>query len=137
MKYAPLTQMTLRIFGWTCVAVGTVGFFLPLLPTTPFLLLALACFGIGSPRMKRRLLRWKFLREFWVNYQRGCGVPRKTKINALFFLWFTLGISAMMKHQWWYWSILGCVGIAVSTHLILLKSKPLNQQGKEKDVVSK
>ncbi len=108
--------------GWICVVLGVAGAFLPLLPTTPFLLAALFFFARSSPRLQRRLLRWTYLRQFYENYRSGCGIPVRTRNASLFFLWTTLGLSACMKSAWWYWAILGTVGIAVSCHLLLLKT---------------
>ncbi len=108
--------------GFLCVGLGILGILLPLLPTTPFLLAALFFFAGSSPKFHRWLLRWSFLRQFWQNYHSGCGVPVKTKVFSLIFLWAGLAFSATMKHNLYYWSILLLVGIAVSCHLIMLKN---------------
>ena len=115
-KYLYLTA------GWLCVGLGVAGAVLPLLPTTPFLLAALFFFAGTSPRLHRWLLRWSFLRQFWDNYRSGCGVPIRTKVFSLSFLWTALALTACLKHNLYYWGMLFLVGIAVSCHLILLKT---------------
>lgn len=116
--------------GLLCVGLGVLGALLPLLPTTPFLLAALFFFAGSSAKLHRWLLRWSFLRQFWENYRSGCGVPVRTKVFSLIFLWCGLAFSATMKHNLYYWGVLLLVGIAVSTHLILLK-KYKRKEGKE------
>lgn len=107
--------------GWLSVGAGVLGMFLPLLPTTPFLLLAAFCFGKSSPRFHRRLVSNPYLNAYLENYRSGCGVPRRVILNSLLFLWFTLGISSLLWKNIWYWCILAAVGICVTAHLLLLK----------------
>lgn len=107
--------------GWFSVGAGVLGMFLPLLPTTPFLLLATFCFSKSSPRFHRRLLANPYLNAYLENYRSGCGVPRKVIFNSLLFLWFTLGISSLLWFNSLYWCILAVVGICVTAHLLLLK----------------
>ena len=107
--------------GWLCVVLGVAGIFLPLLPTTPFLLAAAFCFGESSPRFHRWLTGNRYLNSYLENYRSGCGVPRKIKARSLMFLWGTLAVSALLVHEWWYWGLLAAVGVGVSIHLVMLK----------------
>ncbi len=81
------------IAGTICVALGAIGIVLPLLPTTPFLLAAAACYYKSSPRMHRWLLNNKWFGEYIRNYQEGKGLTLKTKITALTMLRVTIGFS--------------------------------------------
>jgi uncharacterized membrane protein YbaN (DUF454 family) len=81
--------------GLTCLGLGTIGMVLPILPTTPFLLAAAACFCKSSTKMYNWLLSNKWFGEYIRNYKEGRGLPMRTKITALIVLWATIGISAV------------------------------------------
>ena len=81
------------VAGTICVVLGAVGLVLPLLPTTPFLLAAAACYFKSSPRMHKWLLNNKWFGEYIRHYTEGKGLARRTKITALSVLWVTIGFS--------------------------------------------
>ena len=83
------------IAGSICVVLGAIGIVLPILPTTPFLLAAAACYYKSSPRMHRWLLNNKWFGEYIRNYTEGKGLTKKTKITALALLWATIGFSTV------------------------------------------
>lgn len=83
------------ITGTICVVLGAIGIVLPILPTTPFLLAAAACYYKSSPRMHRWLLNNKWFGEYIRNYTEGKGLTKKTKITALIVLWVTIGFSTV------------------------------------------
>ncbi len=83
------------IAGTICVVLGAIGTVLPILPTTPFLLAAAACYCKSSERMYRWLLNNKWFGEYIRNYKAGKGLPIKTKIIALTMLWITISISTI------------------------------------------
>jgi len=81
------------IAGMTCLVLGAIGIVLPILPTTPFLLAASACFCKSSTRMYNWLLNNKWFGEYIRNYKEGRGLSMKTKMSALAVLWVTIGFS--------------------------------------------
>jgi uncharacterized membrane protein YbaN (DUF454 family) len=83
------------IAGTICVMLGAIGIVLPILPTTPFLLAAAACYYKSSERMHRWLLNNKWFGEYIRNYTEGKGLTRKTKIIALTVLWITIILSTI------------------------------------------
>ena len=88
------------IAGTICVALGAIGIVLPILPTTPFLLAAAACYYKSSEKMHRWLLNNKWFGEYIRNYTEGKGLPMKTKIAALSLLWITIVFSTVfMLHR--------------------------------------
>ncbi|MGD6851038.1 MAG: YbaN family protein [Candidatus Bathyarchaeia archaeon] len=80
----------LLVAGTISLALGAVGIFLPILPTTPFLLVAAACYLRSSERMHKWLINNRWFGEYIKNYQAGKGIPMKTKIVALTILWATI-----------------------------------------------
>jgi uncharacterized membrane protein YbaN (DUF454 family) len=81
--------------GMVCLFLGAIGIVLPILPTTPFLLAAAACFCKSSSRMYNWLLNNRWFGEYIKNYREGRGLPLKTKITALTVLWLTIGFSTV------------------------------------------
>ena len=89
-----LLRPLLLVLGTLFVILGVVGMFLPILPTTPFLLLAAACYARSSDRFLHWLLNNRLFGAYVRNYREGRGMPRSTKILTLVALWLTLGMSA-------------------------------------------
>ena len=81
--------------GIICVGLGAIGIVLPILPTTPFLLAAAACFCKSSTRMYNWLLNNKWFGNYIRNYKEGRGLTLKTKLTALAVLWITIGFSTI------------------------------------------
>jgi uncharacterized membrane protein YbaN (DUF454 family) len=104
--------------GSLFVGLGVMGMFLPLLPTTPFLLLAAACYARGSKRIHTWLLNHPWFGETIRRYQGGHGIPRKARNKTMISAWF-------VQDRWWLLLILLAVGIGVSTYLLRL---PLDEE---------
>ena len=81
--------------GMISLVLGAIGIVLPILPTTPLLLAAAACFCKSSTRMYDWLLGNKWFGEYIKNYKEGRGLPMRTKIWALTVLWVTIGVSTV------------------------------------------
>jgi hypothetical protein len=82
--------------GVVLVGLGAVGIFLPVLPTTPFLLLAAACFVRGSPRLHRWLLSHRRLGPYVSGFVEGGGMPARAKRVSMLTLWIAIGLSAAL-----------------------------------------
>lgn len=87
-------RIVLFITGWLATALGALGALLPLLPTTPFLLLAAACFAKSSPRSRAWLLNSPVLGPVLQQYLQHRVVPRRAKAVALLLLWPSIGWTA-------------------------------------------
>ena len=109
------------IAGTVSLAIGTIGIVLPILPTTPLLLLALACYCRSSKRMTKWVLTNKYFGSYIRRYKEGKGIPIKTKIAAIATLWITISYSALFIIDIWIVQlILFVIAIAVSIHILRL-----------------
>lgn len=81
------------IFGWVFVALGVIGIVLPLLPTTPFLLVAAACFSRGSPRLLAWLLDHAHLGPPVHAWRAHGAIATRFKAAALVFMAASVGLS--------------------------------------------
>jgi uncharacterized membrane protein YbaN (DUF454 family) len=127
-----LRRILLNVLGFLAIGLGTAGIFLPLLPTTPFVLLAAGCFASANPKMYKWLVKSKYFGEYIRNYREKTGISMQTRVRALIFLWAALGISAVIFRAVHVWIILGIVGVGVSIHLLLIRGrKPEGKTGKE------
>jgi len=109
--------------GILCVALGIVGIVLPLLPTTPFLLLASYLFFRSSKRFYDFLINHKVLGFYIKSYIEKKGVPLKLKIINLVLLWGVISLSAFVFIKNIYISILLMViAIGVTLHILMLKT---------------
>ena len=108
--------------GLLAVALGTLGMFLPLLPTVPFLLLAVFCFAKSSPAWAAKILHHPFigkpLRE-WLQYK---GIRRKDKIFSIAFLWVSILVSIFLVAVFWMRILLLVVAVSVTIHLLSFKT---------------
>jgi hypothetical protein len=109
------------VAGTISLGLGAVGVFLPILPTTPFLLLSAACYYKGSERMHRWLLSNKLFGSYIRNYKEGKGISQMGKIFTLFLLWITICYSALfMVNNYIVQIVLFAIAIAVTIHILTL-----------------
>ena len=125
-----LTRILLIVGGTLCVALGVVGIFLPVLPTTPFLLLAAICYSRSSTRFYHWLVTNRWCGAYIRNYREGRGIPLKQKLLTLGLLWLTIGFSAWFFVSLW-WVRLTLVVIASGVTLHLLRIKTLTQEAEQ------
>jgi uncharacterized protein len=112
------------VAGFLLVAIGVIGIFLPLLPTTIFLILASACFVKSSPKANEWLKNNKYLGPYLKNYQDKTGLTIKSKIYSIIFLWLSILVSAFfLTDKFYIRIILLAIAIGVSIHLTLVKTK--------------
>ena len=121
LKFLKRLRTSLWIVGGSILlGLGVIGIFLPLLPTTPFLLASAACYARGSKRFYSWLLNNRFFGEYVRNYRQGKGIPLKTKVFTLALLWITISTSAAIVSIWIIRIILMIIAVGVSIHLITL-----------------
>ncbi|NQT31562.1 MAG: YbaN family protein [Deltaproteobacteria bacterium] len=116
-----LKRQLLIIAGTLSLAVGIVGIAVPLLPTTPFLLLAAGCYLRSSQRFYNWLMANRWLGAYIRNYIEGRGIPLKVKIFIIALLWVTIGISIWLVANWVVTVILLIVAAGVTLHIIFIR----------------
>ena len=110
-----------NLAGGLCLALGALGVPLPVLPTTPFLLLAAACFLRGSPRMHAWMMTNRFFGTYLAEYRAGRGVPPRARLAAIALLWAGIGTSVvfLIESAWLRATLLA--GAALGTvHMALV-----------------
>lgn len=117
-----LKKYILILIGSVSLAAGIVGILIPVLPTTPFLLLSSLCFIRSSKRLHDWLIGSKLFGEYINNYLKYRAVKHNTKIAALIFLWGSLTISILLVPNMYIDLLLVFIGLAVSIHILLLKN---------------
>ena len=106
-----------------CVVLGVLGIFVPVLPTTPFLLLAAICYARSSERFYHWLLNNRWFGEYIKNYREGRGIPLREKTLTLIALWLTIGSTILLVvSAWWGQLILLGVAVGVTIHLVRIKT---------------
>ena len=103
-------KILLFSLGWISLAVGILGIFLPLVPTTPLVLLASWCFARSSRRFHGWLRSNGTLGPIIDRWEAGAGIAPDVRNRALVALWLTLAVSAFVIGQWWAPIVLGCCG---------------------------
>lgn len=92
MKF--LVKILLVIVGSLSLGLGIIGIVLPLIPTTPLLLLAAACFVRSSDTLYNWLMTNKYFGSYITNFREGKGIPLKAKIIGVTTLWISITYSA-------------------------------------------
>lgn len=113
--------------GLVSLTLGAVGVLFPVMPTTPFVLLAAACFANSSPKFYGWLNRNRVFGPYLRNYRSGTGIPRNLKIGTLIFLWVGLVTSAALIHRPGISLLLAAIGTAVTIHVLTIKPRRIPQ----------
>ncbi|MEL0554419.1 MULTISPECIES: DUF454 family protein [Klebsiella/Raoultella group] len=96
-----MPRIILIIIGWLAVALGTLGIFLPLLPTTPFILLAAWCFARSSPRFHYWLLYRSWFGGYLRHWQQYRAMPPGAKPRAIVMILLTFALSLWLVKLTW------------------------------------
>ncbi len=114
--------------GGISLGLGIAGIFLPVLPTTPFLLLTAALWLRGSPQLYERLMAHPRLGPYIRNFRETRALPLRAKIVSVSMLWATILASAFLAVEaWWLRGLLITIAAAVTWHILsfaTLKNQP-------------
>lgn len=124
---SPITKIILNLTGSLCVGLAVLGIFLPLLPTTPFLLLASACYVRGSDRLHRWLMNNRVLGKYIRNIQQRRGIPLRAKIVTIALLWASIAYSVYSFDLFIVQSVLILIAICTSTLILRMRTLKENE----------
>ncbi len=116
-------RVLLVALGTVACLLGVVGIVVPLLPTTPFLLLAAALYCRSSPRLYDRLLRHRRLGAYIRHFREERALPLRVKVVSVSLVWFTLSYAAWEAEAWgaWRWLLL-LLALGVSLHILSFRT---------------
>ncbi len=121
---APVRYL-LIIMGWFFVLLGVIGIFLPVMPTTVFLLIAASLFARSSEKFYNALLNNKYLGSYIKNYRIHRGMTIKSKITAIVVMNLAIGYSAIFAvDMLWLKIVLFLIAISLTIFFISMKTVP-------------
>lgn len=113
-----LMRLLLMAGGTLCVVLGVIGIFLPLMPTTVFLLLAAACYARSSERFYLRLVNNRWLGGYVRRGRAGRGMRRRDKVVTLALLWLSIGATMIWTAEsLWLRLVLLGIAVGVTVHV--------------------
>ncbi|WP_260512604.1 DUF454 family protein [Serratia fonticola] len=123
-----MTRWLLIILGWLAMVLATLGVVLPLLPTTPFLLLAAWCFARSSPRFHHWLLYRSWFGSYLRHWQQHKALPPGAKWKAVLVIVVTFAASLWLVNLWWVRGVLLAILVILLTFMLRLPVIDLPQQ---------
>ena len=117
-------RVFLVVIGAIALALGVMGIFVPMLPTTPFLLLSAAAWVKASPQLYTWLLNHRVLGEYIRNFREHRAIPLRVKITSVSLVWLTIGycILRVVNEWWWAQLLMALLAIAISWHILSFKT---------------
>ena len=111
------------VLGSISLGLGILGIFLPLLPTTPFLLLTAYCYFKGSPRLYNWLLNHQHFGPIVRNFRENKAIPLRAKIISLTLMWGTMGYCILFLIPFlWVKIVMALIAIGVTYHILSFKT---------------
>lgn len=121
---SPLRRAVYFSVGATSVVLGVIGIFVPLWPTTCFLLLAGWCFARSSQRAERWLHENRLFGKYLSDYRQKGIISARVRLTSVTVLWLFIGASAfLLMSRLWAVAILLFVALAVTAHLYSLPTE--------------
>lgn len=119
---SPAVRYVLLVVGWLAVVLGVIGIFLPVLPTTPFLLLAAACFVRSSRRFYLWLVNHRHLGPWIRDYLEGNGIPLRGKVYAIGLMWISIAFSCYLVPMPWARGFMLTSAVLVTVYILRQKT---------------
>lgn len=122
----PLKTILLTSLGFVFLILGAIGVLLPVWPTTPFVLVSVACFS-SAPQIKAQIMKIPLFREHIENHEKRNGLPQKTVMKSLIWLWVSLFISITLTHKVWLIMLLAVIGVCVSLYIVSISKAKVDK----------
>ncbi len=131
-----MKRILLIVCGTLFVALGAIGIVVPILPTTPFLLLAAFCYARSSQRFLQWLLTNRWFGRYIKNYREGRGLPLREKVLTIAALWLAILFSVLhVVSALWLRLLLIVTAVGVTVHLVCIKTFKSEAQAKTSEHV--
>ena len=125
-----LLRVVLFVAGALSLLIGLVGIIVPLLPTTPFVILAAICFARSSQRVYRWLVTNRVFGRHLDDYLRGRRVSWRVRAGTLVLLWAVITVTAIVfVDAWWLRALLFVIAVGVTAHVVLLPGRKAPKDG--------
>ncbi len=115
-------RITYIILGSFFVALGVIGMFVPVIPTTSPLLAAAFFYSRSSPRFYNWLMTNRVFGSYISNYRAGLGMPLRAKVTTLIILWLGIGVSMYLVSKMWVDVVLFLTAVGVTIHIVTIKT---------------
>ncbi|MDR0506322.1 MAG: YbaN family protein [Dysgonamonadaceae bacterium] len=124
----------LIVLGIVSLCLGVLGIFLPVLPTTPFLLLSAALFMRSSKRLYHWLLNHKVFGQYIRSFMEDKSIPLKVKVISITVMWVTMFsiIFFVINGKLWLQLLLFAIAIGTTIHILSYKTKKIDSSKKSK-----
>lgn len=132
----PRTALAWKAAGWACVGIAAIGALVPLLPTTLFLILALACFTRGSPRLARRLLAHPRFGPPLAAWQQHRIISRRAKTLAVVGMALAVVLVALATDGWLATVLVGATLAGVAGYVVTRPSVVPRRPGEDTPAVT-
>lgn len=120
-----MKKMVYIILGSICFGLGVIGVFVPLLPTTPFILLTAALYAKSSEKLYNKLLNHHVFGSYIRSFREDCSIPLRIKIVAITSLWIVMlyTIFFVVNEKWYLQIMLGVIAVGVTIHILSFTTK--------------
>ena len=128
-----MKKKVLILCGSLSLALGIIGIFLPLVPTTPLLLLAATCYFHGSGSLYRWLMNHPKLGPYIRSFREDKSIPLRAKIVSVTMVWLTLLYCAFFVAEYlWLRLLFIALAVGITWHILSYKTRPM-KEGKMKE----